>query len=244
MSRIIFITGTGTGVGKTVLTSLLLLYLRNSGVNALAMKPFCSGGTEDLEAFRRIQGDELPPPLLNPFYFPEPLAPLVAARMAQKRIRWDVVMRSIRLAQRKCECLLVEGAGGALVPITPKKAMADLAATLKCEVLVVARNEVGTLNHTFLTLEALRQRGVRQLRVILMEQSKPDLSSKSNLSILEQTTVNIGVYSLPRFKQNGHFFAVELAHIKKSKKTLARIARPDNFTSVVRNAAKAAKTKD
>lgn len=227
-----------------MLTSLLLLYLRNSGVNALAMKPFCSGGTEDLEAFRRIQGDELPPVQLNPFYFPEPLAPLAAARMAQKRIRWDAVMRSIRLAQRKCDCLLVEGAGGALVPITKKLSMADLAAALKCEVLVVARNEMGTLNHTFLTLEALRQRGVRQLKVILMEQSKPDLSSKTNLNILEQTTVNISAYSLPYFKLNGNFCSVELAHIKKNKKTLARITRPDSFTSVVRNAAKAAKTKD
>ena len=227
-----------------MLTSLLLLYLRNSGVNALAMKPFCSGGTEDLEAFRRIQGDELPPALLNPFYFPEPLAPLAAARMAQKEIRWDEVMCSIRLAQRKCDCLLVEGAGGALVPITKKLAMADLAAALKCEVFVVARNEVGTLNHTFLTLEALRQRGVRQLKVILMEQSKPDLSSKTNLSIIDQTAVNISAYLLPHLKQNGKVLAVELAHIKKNKKTLARITRPDSFFPVVRNAAKAAKTKD
>ena len=69
MGRIIFITGTDTGVGKTTLTALLLLHLRSSGVKALAMKPFCSGGTGDLEVYRRIQGDALVPELLNPFFF-------------------------------------------------------------------------------------------------------------------------------------------------------------------------------
>lgn len=243
MSRIIFITGTDTGVGKTVLTTLLLLYLRNSGVKALAMKPFCSGGTEDLEAFRRIQGDELSSAMLNPIYFPEPLAPLVAARMRRKSIHFDTVMYSIRMAQNECECLLVEGAGGVLVPITEQLSMADLIAALKCEVLIVARNELGTLNHTFLTLEALGNRGIQLVKVILMEQSNPDLSSKTNLSIIGKTMKNIRVYSLPHLKGGKSFCTMQFARLKKIKKTLAQITRPDNFISVVRTAAKAAKRK-
>ena len=243
MSRIIFITGTGTGVGKTVLTSLLLFYLRNSGVKALAMKPFCSGGTEDLEAFRRIQGNELTPEMLNPFYFREPLAPLIAARMAREKIQRKAVIRSIRMAQQRCECLLVEGVGGVLVPIGDNFSVADLVASLKCEVLVVARNEVGTLNHTFLTLEALRHRGVRRVKVVLMEQSQPDLSSKTNLSVIGETIVNISAYSLPYIQGGERFCTEELARCKKTKKTLARIMRPDSLTAVVRTAAKAAKRK-
>jgi len=137
----------------------------------------------------------------------------------------------------------VEGVGGVLVPIDDNFSVADLVVSLKCEVLVVARNEVGTLNHTFLTLEALRHRGVRRVKVVLMEQSQPDLSSKTNLSVIRETIVNIRAYTLPYLQGGERFCAEELARCKKIKKTLARIMRPDSFTSVVRTAADAAKRK-
>ena len=119
--------------------------------------------------------------------------------------------------------------------------MADLAAALKCEVLIVAKNELGTLNHTFLTLEALRNRRVRHIKVVLMEQSNPDPSSKTNLSTIRKIAENIGVYSLSHFKRRGSFGAWISAHHKKNKKTLARIMHPDTFITVVLTAAKAAK---
>lgn len=243
MGRIIFITGTDTGVGKTVLTCLLLTHLRDTGVKALAMKPFCSGGTEDLEAYRQIQGEELPAKLLNPYYFPQPLAPLIAARIARKQIDLQAVIRTIRKAKNECECLLVEGAGGVLVPIAGKVSMADLVADLKCEVLVVAKNKIGTLNHTLLTIEALRRRGVRKTKVILMGQTKPDVSSKTNLSCIAKMVENIRVYSIPHLERIEENDAAKKTVPKKLKKTLARIMSPDSFTSVVRTAAKAAKRK-
>ena len=78
--RIIFITGTDTGVGKTLLTGLLLHHLRQSGCHALAMKPFCSGSRADAEFLHAVQDGELTLDEINPFFFAEPLAPLVAAR--------------------------------------------------------------------------------------------------------------------------------------------------------------------
>lgn len=243
MSRIIFITGTDTGVGKTVFTSLLLIHLRNSGVRALAMKPFCSGGTQDLEVYRGIQGEELPAELLNPYYFPEPLAPLVAARKARKKIDRSAVLRTIRAAQEECECLLVEGAGGVLVPIAEDLMLADLIAALRCEVLLVARDKIGTLNHIFLSVEALRHRGVRNIKVILVAQKTPDASSRDNRRCIAKSVENIDVFTVSHFRKVGKSSVTKVTCAKKIKKTLARIMRPDSFTPVVRTAAKAAKRK-
>lgn len=129
------------------------------------------------------------------------------------------------------------------MPITEGVSMADLAAALNCEVLVVAQNIIGTLNHTFLSIEALRQRGVSRIKVILMEQAEPDLSAATNLRFITTTIENIGVYSIPRIQKCGKMCDTKLKGTKKLKKTLAQITSPDSFTSVVRNAAKAAKRK-
>ena len=93
--RIVFITGTDTGVGKTLLTAMLLAHLRDCGVNALAMKPFCSGGTTDLHVLNEIQGNELTNAEINPFYFTEPVAPLVAARKHRQKIKLPDAAREI-----------------------------------------------------------------------------------------------------------------------------------------------------
>src|SRR6187402_963088 len=84
--RILFITGTDTGVGKTLLTGLLLHHLRENGVHALAAKPFCSGGTQDVVFLNEIQNGELTLRQLNPFYFRDPVAPLVAGRKHHKLV--------------------------------------------------------------------------------------------------------------------------------------------------------------
>ena len=111
MSRIIFVTGTDTGVGKTLLTASLLFHLRQAGVNALAMKPFCSGGTADVDLIQAIQGGDPPRNEVNPFYFAEPVAPLFSARKQQKNIRLMDVLAAIKRMRKRCERLIVEGAG-------------------------------------------------------------------------------------------------------------------------------------
>ncbi len=218
MGRIIFITGTDTGVGKTVLTTLLLLHLRNSGIKALAMKPFCCGDSDDIEAIKRIQGDELPQELLNLYYFKEPLAPSVAARNERKTIHWNLVVAAIRRARNRCECLIVEGIGGALVPITKHLTIADLAVALDSEVSVVAKNKLGTLNHTFLTIEALRNRGIRRMKIILMGQSTNDASTKTNARTIAETVENIDVFTLPFLLMASDLESRKASRSKKNQK--------------------------
>src|SRR2546429_4432134 len=91
----IFITGTDTGVGKTVLTGLLVTHLRNQGTDALAIKPFCSGSRADAKLLQAIQDRELTLEEINPFYFPEPVAPLVAARLHRRAITLRQVLAHI-----------------------------------------------------------------------------------------------------------------------------------------------------
>src|SRR5262245_13651843 len=95
-ARILFITGTGTGVGKTLLTSHLLHHLREKGVRSKAIKPFCSGGTWDVRFLSQIQGGELRDEEITPFYFNEPIAPLVAERIHKKFIKLPQVLAHVR----------------------------------------------------------------------------------------------------------------------------------------------------
>src|SRR5262245_16194667 len=115
--RTIFVTGTDTGVGKTVFAASLLHHLREQKVPALAMKPFCSGSRNDVKLLQRFQPGELTEEEVNPFYFPDAVAPLVSARRHRRKVRLSDALRRIWDAQRKCDVLIVEGSGGLLVPL-------------------------------------------------------------------------------------------------------------------------------
>lgn len=243
MSRIIFITGTDTGVGKTFLTTLLLAHLRGQGIHALAMKPFCSGSTEDLDQIRGIQGDELPSNLLNPYFFPQPLAPFVAANEVGRRVSFLRAIRAVREASKRCECLLVEGAGGALTPFTRKESFADMAATLLGEVIVVGCNKLGAINHVLLTVEALHSRGLKGIKIVLMGQKKKNDAARTNEAAIEKCLIKSGVFSLPHFAAGRSLERKNFPASKKIKKTLAQIVAPDTFASVVRDVAKRSETK-
>src|ERR1017187_6787143 len=93
--------GTDTGVGKTLLTGLLLHHLRQSGCHALAMKPFCAGSRSDTEFLLAAQDGELTPDEITPFFFAEPLAPLVAARRHHRNIRLPEVLQIGRASCRE-----------------------------------------------------------------------------------------------------------------------------------------------
>src|ERR1035441_9896113 len=107
-----FITGTDTGVGKTVLTTLLARHLRERGVNAAALKPICSGNRADARALHTASDDALTLDEINPWHFRAPLAPLLAARRERRRVGLADVLAHVRTMQRRFDVLLVEGAGG------------------------------------------------------------------------------------------------------------------------------------
>jgi dethiobiotin synthetase len=197
-NKIIFVTGTDTGVGKTVLTALLLHHLRESGINALAMKPFCSGGQADVRLLQSLQRATLSDGEMNPYYFEKPVAPLVAQK-GRRPIRPGEVIKKIRKVSRRCDCLLIEGSGGLLVPLGPGFMVADLIGGLNCRVVVVARNRLGTINHTLLTISALLEYGVKRdaLSVVLMSQGRKDLSSRTNRRVLADLLKTVPVLEIP-----------------------------------------------
>ena len=178
---------------------------------------------------------------MNPFYFSEPIAPLAAARKQGRILRIEEAISAIREAAGHCDLLLVEGAGGVLVPVGDTFTVADVIASLDCEVVVVARNQLGTINHTNLTIEALQFRKVRRLKVVLMNNNRRDSSFDSNASMLRQTIGNIGVFELPHFGKQPLLRGRLKNCVKKTKKTLAQISDPDSFCPVVRGAEKKVK---
>ena len=222
-ARIIFITGTDTGVGKTLLTGLLLHHLRQSGCHALAMKPFCSGSRADTEFLHTVQKGELTLDEVTPFFFAEPLAPLVAARRHHLSIRLQLILRQIRRVAGRCQCLLVEGIGGLLVPLGEGFTVRDLIARLDCEVIVVSRNQLGTINHTLLTVAALQHIGIKGLKVVLMSFLQADLSTGSNGQILAELLAPTPAFPVGFLGGNLLRFEALKRSQKKIKKTLARI---------------------
>jgi len=217
-SRIIFVTATGTAVGKTLLTGLLLAQLRQSGIHALAMKPFCSGGTADVELLHALQERELTRDEINPFYFPEPLAPLISARKHHRLIKLQDVLKRIASLRQKLDlksrihpdgprstvhalpCLLIEGSGGLLVPLGEGYSVLDLIVRLRCEVIVVSSNRLGTINHTLLTIRALQAAGIEKLKVVLTNFFPPRRSAPDtphNHNILSELLAPVPLFALP-----------------------------------------------
>jgi dethiobiotin synthetase len=219
--RIIFVTGTDTGVGKTILTGLLVHHLRAEGVDALAMKPFCSGSRADVRLLRAMQDAALTEEEINPFYFPEPIAPLVSARQRKHLISLGEVVQRIKTITARCECLLIEGSGGLLVPLGEKFLVSDLIQRLHCDVIVVARNQLGTINHTLLTVNALKRFCVKNIAVALMSTSKKDASVKTNGEVLSGLMKGIGVHSIIFLGKNPSKSGVLKKSHRKVKKTLA-----------------------
>jgi len=219
VKKILFVTGTDTAVGKTVLTALLLAHLRTQGCDALGMKPFCSGGRDDARLLQSLQKGCLTLDEVNPFYFDKPLAPAAAPR----RVPFQEALGRIRALADRCEVLLIEGAGGLLAPLGDDYTARDLIAALPCKTIIVSRNRLGTINHTLLTVEALQQVAREKVRVVLMGAQKPDISASSNAKMLRQRLASAAIYSIPHLgfrvattgivKKNAIFLKKELAQL-------------------------------
>ena len=163
MSRTLFVTGTDTGVGKTVVAAWLAATLALHQRVAL-VKPFQTGAvdpaTEGDEAFYRAALRDEAVTIRTLVTLPEPLAPSIAAERAGAPIDVAAALVECRALARIRDITLVEGAGGLLVSITAEHDMASFAAALDASLVVVARPSLGTLNHTALTLEAAERRGL------------------------------------------------------------------------------------
>lgn len=186
MNRTIFITGTDTGVGKTVLTSLLAGFLRKRGVRVAAFKPVCSGGRSDARLIMESLGGTLSLDEVNPWHFRAAVAPVLAAKMEKRRVGMEQVVGHIRKFRKTHDVVLVEGAGGLLSPLGADFDSRDLIEALGASPVIVAANKLGAVNHVLLTLEALPERLRSKARILLMAARRPDAASRCNVDLLAE----------------------------------------------------------
>jgi dethiobiotin synthetase len=176
--RGLFVTATDTGVGKTEVACGLVAAARAAGLDAVAMKPAQSGHADgepsDAERLREASGGVERLDAICPYTFRAPLAPAVAARLEGVEVSIDRILAAAHALAARHAALVVEGAGGLFTPLTERDTYADLAVRLALPVLVVARAGLGTVNHTALTVEALRRRGLRVAGVVLNRTAPAD----------------------------------------------------------------------
>ena len=168
MSVAYFVVGTDTGIGKTHATCALLHALARRHARVCGMKPIASGGVqtadgftnEDSIAHRAASTVRVPPGLDNPILLPEPLSPHLSAARAGTSIDLDVVLEAVATLRERTDALVVEGAGGFLVPLGETQTGADLAVAMQLPLVLVVGMRLGCLNHALLTAEAIRARGL------------------------------------------------------------------------------------
>jgi dethiobiotin synthase len=161
--RGVFVTGTDTGVGKTVLSAALMLRFSH----ACYWKPIQTGPEDDTAEVRRLSGGRV---LDLGVRLPDPVSPHLAAHRAGTRIELQPLL-PIAASEN---VVIVEGAGGVLVPVNDSQLMADLMVLLGLPVIVATRTTLGTINHTLLTLEALRARSLQIAGVVMIGERNPD----------------------------------------------------------------------
>jgi dethiobiotin synthetase len=172
----LFVTGTDTGVGKSVVSLLLMQLLFAKGHHPFYLKLFQTGcdNPSDIRGDAKFIYDHTPalrgqdPGRSVVFCYPSPRAPYYAAAKAGGRIDLDLVRKRVAETKREFSPLVIEGAGGLLVPITGDKLVVDVIKELECRPLLVARAGLGTINHTLLSLEAIRRRQIEPLGVVFV----------------------------------------------------------------------------
>lgn len=163
-----FVTGTDTEVGKTLISCALLLHLRKRHARVVGMKPVAAGtvatpegeDNEDAQALRACGSIRVPRALDNPYCLPLPLSPHLAARAAGQRIELPLLVQRYHELAAQADAVVVEGAGGFLVPLNERDTGADLAQALALPVVLVVGLRLGCLNHALLTAEVIAARGL------------------------------------------------------------------------------------
>jgi dethiobiotin synthetase len=197
------ITGTDTGVGKTFVARALAASMRSSGMRVVAMKPIETGVSfddpnRDGALLARAAGETRPLSVVAPLTLPDPLAPLAAARQYGTPIDVDALDAAVNEASTGADVLIVEGAGGLLVPIADGIAFDALFARWSLDVVIVAANRLGVINHTRLTIAAARAAGLGVRCVVLNRISREasDISVPGNAALIAELE-RVPVVELP-----------------------------------------------
>lgn len=205
--RGIFITGTSTGIGKTIVAGGLAAALRARGVDVGVMKPVQTGGRPGDAAFlQRAAGLTDPLSLVNPCYLDAPLAPAVAVSLGYGQVEIPLILEAFRELSGRHKFMVVEGIGGLLTPIQERFYLADLILAMELPAIVVARPGLGTINHTLLTIRQAQSMGIHVLGTIVNGYpAKPDLAEKTSVEAIESHS------GLPVFGTLPHLPGVDTA---------------------------------
>lgn len=185
-----FVTGTDTEIGKTYVTCCLLRDLRRRGFSAMGYKPMACGDRADARAMRDATDPTASLELINPLYLRAATAPYVAAQLQNAVISLESLLQGYRVLQGAgFSPILVEGAGGWEVPIAPGLSMSDFAVELGLPVILVVGNKLGAVNHTVLTVQAIRARGLECRAIVLNHAGESwDTAALTNKALIEEFT--------------------------------------------------------
>ena len=190
-ARGLFVTGTDTGVGKSLISAALLHLYAEQGLRVVGMKPVAAGCepgqiNDDVALLRAASTVDAPLEWVNPYAFEPPIAPHIAAQQAGVNIDLDHIGECYAQLARQADVVVVEGAGGFLVPINATQTLADLALRLQLPLILVVGMRLGCINHALLTCEAIQQRGLA-LAGWVANRIDPDMPVfNANLATLSQ----------------------------------------------------------
>ena len=194
----VFVTGTDTEVGKTVVCGLLARYLLERNSRVVTQKWIQTGSpafstdiASHLRSMKKTKKDVQPRLSdMAPYTFRFPASAHLAAKLEQKRISPAKIKKSFTRLTKDFDLVIVEALGGVLVPYNKKKLVVDIAEELKLPAIIVAKNTLGAINHTLLTIEALKQRNMKILGIIFNEQAKKEdqVILKDNPKIIKSLT--------------------------------------------------------
>jgi len=218
MTKVIFIGATGTDIGKTYVTCLLLRQLRKRGYKARAIKPVISGFDDDAidqtDTGLLLKAMDMTPTLdnarmISPWRYAPPLPPHIAAQNIGEAINFEeVALFCQEQIENDLDFLLIEGAGGIMVPLNYQHTTLDLMARLDCQCLLVAGSALGTISHSLTALSCLNQRGIDVAGLIISESAQSYINIKDVLQDFTKVIPNIPIRAIKRHDQTEEISAL------------------------------------
>jgi len=189
MHKGIFVTATDTEVGKTYVSCRILEALKSLGVKCGCFKPVSTGDRNDAKALIKASGVEESAEVVTPEFFKNPMSPYGASLLEYKKFNLKKIEKTFDYFLNKYNFTVVEGVGGIMVPLKKNFFVSDLIKVFNLPIIVVARHNLGTINHTLLTIEKLKSTNQKVLGIILNgNKNKNDISVKSNAKLIKQLT--------------------------------------------------------
>jgi dethiobiotin synthetase len=200
----VVVTGTDTGVGKTIIAAGIAGAMRRDGIDVGVMKPIATGipqkegfKSSDAELLARISGSTDSEHEINPVFLPFEASPLTASRVLSIDIKLDEVFSSFKRLADKHEFIVVEGIGGVMVPIRKDYFVIDMIKELKLPVLIVSRAALGTLNHTLLTVKACKEYNLDISGIVINGVRENNIVEKNAGEIMQELTGVFVIGSIP-----------------------------------------------